>query len=111
MIQMIGNQQMTSPISSAKVAPQQPAAVASSSKASAAKATTKVDSDGDNDASTHVAASSTKVTISAAGQLAAAANKEAMETPAQTAQEAQGSDMQAKRLLAKEQVATRAAKG
>ncbi len=58
---------------------------------------------------THVSAP-TKVTISAAGQLAAAANQEAMETPAQTAREAQGPDMQAKRLLAKEQASANAAR-
>jgi hypothetical protein len=44
-------------------------------------------------------------TISAA---ALAAAKEAAETPAQTAQEAQGSDMQAKRLLARETAARKA---
>ena len=43
------------------------------------------------------------VTISSAAQaLAQAAAKEAMETPAQTAQEARGGDTQAQRLLAKE---------
>ena len=83
----------------------------STSKAATAKAAFKADGDGDHDASTKSADSATQVSISAAGLLAAAANKEATETPAQTAQEAQGADMQAKRLLAREQAASKAAQG
>ena len=44
---------------------------------------------------------STKVTLSAAGQAAAAAVEEATETAAQTAQEASKGDLQAKRLEAR----------
>ena len=53
------------------------------------------------------AAAGVKVIISPAAQAA----QEAAETPAQTAQEARGSDQQAKRLLAKEQAAIRAYSG
>lgn len=101
---------MTSAISSVKPpAPPQATAVMTPSQASAAKPTSRVDTDGDHDGSTtHVAApSSTRVTLSAAGLAAAAANKEAAETPSQTALEAQGSDMQAKHLLAREQAAAK----
>lgn len=98
--------QMTPTISNANATGQQPVAANSiaGGKAEAAKKpdTAKVAAAGDSTA--HVAPA-TKVTISAAGQAAAAATQEAMETPAQTAREAQGSDMQAKRLLAKEQAA------
>jgi enterochelin esterase-like enzyme len=100
---------MTSPISGTNVSPQRTDAAATTSKAAATKTSAKVNGDGDRDSSTKAAAGATQVTISAAGQLAAAANQEATETPAQTAKEAQGPDMQAKRLLAKEQAASKAA--
>jgi hypothetical protein len=47
------------------------------------------------------------VQLSQAAQSAAAAMKEARETPAQTAKEAVGGDFQAKRLLAKETAAAK----
>lgn len=100
---------MTSPVTSAASSPQ-PVAAAVAAKATATKGATKVASDSASAETTHVAAGKTQVTISAAGRAAAAANEEAMETPAQTAREAQGSDMQAKRLFAKEQAAAKAAK-
>ena len=46
--------------------------------------------------------SKTTVTLSQAALAAAAAAKEAIETPTQTAQEARGNDRQAQRLLAKQ---------
>ncbi len=45
---------------------------------------------------------STTVTISSAAVAALAAQKEALETPQQTAQEARGNDHQAQRLIARE---------
>lgn len=45
---------------------------------------------------------STKVTISSAAVAALAAQKEAIETPQQTAQEARGNDHQAQRLVARQ---------
>jgi hypothetical protein len=56
------------------------------------------------------AASSDVVNLSNAAQTLAAILKEASETPAQTAKEAQGGDLQARRLLAKEAAAKPAAK-
>jgi len=56
------------------------------------------------------AASSDAVNLSNAAQAMAATLKEARETPAQTAKEAQGGDLQARRLLAKEAAAKPAAK-
>jgi len=56
------------------------------------------------------AASSDVVNLSNAAQTWAAILKEASETPAQTAKEAQGGDLQARRLLAKEAAAKPAAK-
>ncbi len=56
------------------------------------------------------AASSDAVNLSNAAQVMAATLKEARETPAQTAKEAQGGDLQARRLLAKEAAAKPAAK-
>lgn len=53
-------------------------------------------------------APATSATISPAGLAALATSKEAVETPAQTAQEAQGNDHQAQRLLAKETAARKA---
>ena len=47
-------------------------------------------------------AAKTTVTVSAAAVAALVAEKEAAETPAQTAQEARGNDHQALRLLAKQ---------
>jgi len=102
---------MTSPLSGATASPLRDVATSPMSKAAAAKASGKPDSDGDKTSSAQAPASATRVTISAAAQLAAAANQEATETPAQTAQEAQGADMQAKRLLSKEQAASKAAQG
>ena len=55
-------------------------------------------------------AATDSVQLSAAAQAAVAAMKEARETPAQTAKEATGGDLQAKRLLAKEAAARPAAK-
>lgn len=46
--------------------------------------------------------SKTTVTLSQAALAAAAVQKEALETPAQTAQEARGNDRQAQRLLVKQ---------
>lgn len=104
---------MTSPISSATpVAHPLPASSTNaSSKVASTRSVASVDSDGDHDGSGTSAAEKTKVTISAAGQAAVAANQEATETPAQTAQEAQGSDMQAKHLMAKEMAMAKAAQG
>ena len=56
------------------------------------------------------AAATDSVQLSAAGQAALAAMQEATETPAQTAKEAAGGDLQAKRLLAREAAAEPAAK-
>lgn len=50
-------------------------------------------------------AAKTTVTLSSAAVAALAAEKEAAETPAQTAQEAKGNDHQAQRLLAKQTAA------
>jgi hypothetical protein len=51
------------------------------------------------------AISADSVNLSNAAQALAATLKEARETPAQTAKEAQGGDLQARRLLAKEEAA------
>jgi hypothetical protein len=51
------------------------------------------------------ASAKTTASFSQAAQAALAASKEANESPAQTAREAQGNDLQAKRLLAKETAA------
>jgi hypothetical protein len=56
------------------------------------------------------AAASDVVNLSNAAQTMAAILKEASETPAQTTKEAQGGDLQARRLLAKEAAAKPTAK-
>ena len=60
------------------------------------------------EASSTTEGGSTKVTLSAAGQAAAAAVEEATETAAQTAQEAAKGDQQAKRLEARHAAAAKA---
>ena len=84
---------MTSPISSAVKTPVA-AQVAANPKATEAK---------QQDApSQPQPVAKTTVTVSNAAVAALAAEKEAAETPAQTAQEARGNDHQAQRLLAKQ---------
>ena len=58
-------------------------------------------------ASTDAPAATTTVTISSAASQAAQAAQEASESPAQTANEAQANDSQAKRLLAKQAAAVK----
>ena len=85
---------MTSPISSTTSAPAAAQVAAVDPKAKEVK-------QGDAPAQAQPAAKTT-VTVSAAAVAALAAEKEAAETPAQTAQEARGNDHQAQRLLAKQ---------
>jgi hypothetical protein len=60
--------------------------------------------------SSTTSSSTDTVQLSIAAQAALAAIKEAQETPAQTAKEARGGDLQARRLLARETAAKAVAK-
>ena len=88
---------MTSPISSTTKAPAAAQVAAVDPKAKEVKQS-------DSPAQAQPTAKTT-VTVSAAAVAALAAEKEAAETPVQTAQEARGNDHQAQRLLAKQAAA------